>query len=186
MPTDLDLAFDFTMTQEVPDPAHPLEDNPADPGGLTKWGVASKFWPPHRLERVVGKRDLREITREDAKTIFRVSYWEPTKCGLFPWPVNLALSDFAYNCGVPIASKSLQRAAGLTGDDVDGKIGPMTRAAAADAIKTAGPVGFALALGLERRRWYAQRLIDDPKMAVWLDTWVLRTRAAEKLAKKPR
>ena len=96
-------------------------DHPSDPGGRTMWGVT---------ERVARSRgftgDMRTLTRDEAKRIYRADYWEPIRADDLPQQVRFDVFDGAVNSGVKQSVKWLQAAAGAT---ADGVIGPKTLAA---------------------------------------------------------
>lgn len=165
---DLDRAWRFTSEAEGD-----WSDDAGDPGGETKWGVPRNNWTDAQLIALTG-HPFSALTEEDAKTIYRICYWQTLRCDEFPFPVNLALADFAYNCGVAIASKSLQRASGMTGSDVDGKIGPRSMRWATNAMNRVGPVAFARRIGGRRRLWYIQRVQEQPEMGKFFNVWLQR------------
>lgn len=92
-------------------------NDPADPGGETKYGVSKRAYP---------NEDIAGLTLERAKEIYLHDYWEKAKCDQLPGEVRYAHFDMAVNAGIHAANKNLQRAARTT---VDGVIGPMTLAA---------------------------------------------------------
>ena len=49
-------------------------NNPADPGGETNWGISKRAFP---------QVDIKALTRDDAKALYRANYWDPrhTRCG---------------------------------------------------------------------------------------------------------
>lgn len=99
-------------------------DDPDDPGGATKWGVAM-----NRLGRVLGirdKEDLRGLTKKWVRRVFRARYWRRCACDELPSGIDLAVFDSAINQGQTRAAKLLQRAARVK---ADGMIGPRTLAA---------------------------------------------------------
>lgn len=48
-----------------------LVNNPADPGGLTKYGISQRSYPD---------LDIRNLSIEDAKEIYFRDYWTPAGC----------------------------------------------------------------------------------------------------------
>lgn len=92
-------------------------NNPNDPGGETKYGVSKRAYP---------NVDIKNLTLDQAKDIYRRDYWNPVNCDAMPDAVRFDLFDASVNSGNAQASKWLQQAAGVT---ADGKIGPRTLAA---------------------------------------------------------
>lgn len=92
-----------------------------DPGGLTKWGIASR-WYPEVLRA--------DFSRADAVAIYRRQYWDRCACDLMPAWLALMIFDSAVQHAPGTAIMMLQRALGV---QVDGLIGKATRAAIAQA-----------------------------------------------------
>ncbi|MFM1814310.1 MAG: hypothetical protein RLZ98_1005 [Pseudomonadota bacterium] len=107
-------------------------DDPYDPGGPTNLGITLATLAAHKGIAVsadtVGelKKQIKAISRETETEIYRSRYWRPSKAQDLPRPVALFHFDAAVNQGVGTAARMLQEAAGV---DVDGSIGPLTRAA---------------------------------------------------------
>lgn len=125
---NLDICMRFTLGPSV---EGGFSDNPADPGGATNHGVSIRA---HRDD--IGDKDgdgdidsddVRLLTLDDAKAIFRADYFAPCKADQLPAPLALMLVDFAYNSGVRTACRKLQDRLGVA---ADGKIGPHTCAIA--------------------------------------------------------
>jgi lysozyme family protein len=93
-------------------------DHPNDPGGETKFGISKRSYP---------HVDIKRLTLEEAKAIYKRDFWGPAGCDAVPGSVKFELFDTAVNSGVKTAIKLLQRACGAF---VDGAIGPNTLLAA--------------------------------------------------------
>lgn len=89
-------------------------NNPADPGGETKYGISKRAYPGE---------DIRNITLDRAKAIYLRDYWGPAGCDGVPYAIRFDLFDMAVNSGVKAAVKCLQTAAG---SPTDGILGPNT------------------------------------------------------------
>lgn len=102
-----------------------LTDDPADPGGLTKYGISQRAYPAV---------DIRNLTLDGAKAIYRQDYWGPAGCEQVPDAIRFDLFDMAVNSGVKTAIKTLQKA---VLENEDGVMGPATMTAlqAADPVK---------------------------------------------------
>lgn len=89
-------------------------DNPFDPGGETKYGISKRAHP---------NVDIKQLTKQDAKEIYRIHYWERVQCDEMPERFRLIYFDAAVNHGVIYATKTLQSILGVT---IDGIVGPQT------------------------------------------------------------
>lgn len=91
-----------------------IVNDPHDPGGLTNFGIAQKFYP---------EVDIKNLTKEEACVIYKRDYWDKCCCEDIPDALRLAVFDCAVNQGVSIAIMMLQSSIGVK---PDGHIGPMT------------------------------------------------------------
>lgn len=100
-----------------------LTDNPSDPGGLTRWGIALNRHPDLTAE------DIRNMTAERAGQIFAHDYWPARSADL---PGYLATPLLA-SCVLqgPVSGVEILQAA--LGAHIDGNIGPQTISAAQGA-----------------------------------------------------
>lgn len=94
-------------------------DNPADPGGETKYGVSKRAHPDV---------DIANLTLDGAKQIYKAQYWDKLFLDTADPRLALAAFDAAVNNGVGAATKWLQSALGVA---ADGIIGSATKAALA-------------------------------------------------------
>ena len=62
-------------------------NNPADPGGETQWGISKRAFP---------QVDIKNLTRDDAKAIYLVHYWQP----LAPYGLTGLYQKVAFECAV--------------------------------------------------------------------------------------
>lgn len=113
---DFDKAFSLLLGSEGG-----YSDHKADPGGRTMWGITERVARSHGFTG-----DMRTLTRDEAKRIYRADYWEPVRADELPPQVRYDVFDGAVNSGVKQSVKWLQRAAGVTDDGI---IGPKTLAA---------------------------------------------------------
>lgn len=84
-----------------------------DPGGETKYGISKRAYP---------NVNIRELTLDQAKEIYRRDYWDRLHLDELPDAIRYDLFDAAVNSGVSAAAKFLQRAAGTAADGVIGKM----------------------------------------------------------------
>ncbi|MBI1650820.1 TIGR02594 family protein [Hyphomicrobium sulfonivorans] len=118
--------------------AHVLEmeggytDDPHDPGGPTNRGITLATyaaWQGVRLNAATRsglKAELRRIGADVVRDIYFARYWSLAHCSEMAPALAFFHFDAAVNHGVTGAMRLLQRAVGT---DVDGEIGPNTRAA---------------------------------------------------------
>ena len=94
-------------------------NDPKDLGGETKYGITKRFYP---------NLNIKELTIEQAKEIYRKDYWDKNKVESLPQNLWHIYFDMCVNMGKRTAVKVLQRAAVNKGRkiEVDGGLGPMT------------------------------------------------------------
>jgi hypothetical protein len=97
-------------------------DHPRDPGGATNFGITLKTLAAWRDEPVTAD-DVREMTPEEARLIYRANYWNALNCDNLPPGVDLVCFDFGVNAGVGRAAKTLQKVVAV---EADGQVGPIT------------------------------------------------------------
>jgi lysozyme family protein len=109
------MSFDRAFTM-VTDSTHEggLVDDPRDPGGLTKYGISQRAYPGE---------DIRNLTLERAKELYRRDYWSPIRGDQLPDALALCLFDMAVNSGPTQAVRTLQHAIDVP---ADGILGPGT------------------------------------------------------------
>ena len=103
-------------------------NHPADPGGETNFGISKRTYPGE---------DIRGMTLQRAKTLYRRDFWGPAGCDALPPGVQFNVFDMAVNSGVRNAIKTLQRA---VGEIEDGVLGPRTLQAAQSMPAAVEPV----------------------------------------------
>lgn len=74
-------------------------NDPKDPGGETRWGIAKRSHPTV---------DIKNLTREKAIEIYRAEYWRPSGADELAEPLALIVFDSAVNCGVTQAKHWLE------------------------------------------------------------------------------
>lgn len=99
-------------------------NHPEDPGGETNWGISRRSYPA---------LDIKNLTREEAKEIYRRDFWERVHAERLADGVAFQMFDFAVNSGIETAVRYLQRALGVADD---GHFGPVSQAAAAAMSET--------------------------------------------------
>lgn len=117
--TDFDTVFDRLMGHEGG-----YVNDPADPGGETKWGISKRSYPDE---------DIPNLSQERAKALFRRDFWNRIHADSLHDGVAAQLADFAYHSGPETAVRYFQRALGVADD---GHWGPVSQAAAAQMSET--------------------------------------------------
>lgn len=143
-------------------------NDPADPGGETRFGISKRAYP---------NEDIKNLTVARAQEIFRRDYWAPLHCDEMPAPLAIAVSDAAFNHGPHAAIEMLQEALGVK---ADGIIGHATLRAA----RAAGPDEVIRFCRLRISRYHDLAALR-PYQRKFLSGWVGRVlrvhRAAVKL-----
>lgn len=103
-------------------------DNPADPGGATNMGITLNTLRAWRHDDTLTAEDVRDLSQEEAKAIYRAEYWNKMQCDALPAGVDLSVFDFGVNAGPSRSVKLLQK---LVGAPQDGAMGPITLSAVA-------------------------------------------------------
>ena len=120
----------------------------------TKYGISAHAFPD---------LDIKSLTLEQARQIYRDKYWSAACCDMLPDPLKFPVFDLAVNSGPGRAARLLQRAVGA---EEDGSIGPQTLMSIHNM-----PVDRVL------RRLDAHRLLlmaDDPTFVAFGRGWVKR------------
>jgi len=116
---NFDTAFDRLMGHEGG-----YVNHPNDPGGETKWGISRRSYP---------SLDIQNLTRLDAKEIYRRDFWNAIHADEMYDGVAFQALDFAINSGIQTAIRKLQAAVGVADD---GYWGPVTQASVAAMTET--------------------------------------------------
>jgi lysozyme family protein len=104
MEQNFERAFKFAMDCEKY-----RSDDPRDPGGLTIWGISSRYYPMV----VASMRGMSEAEAlEFAKGFYRGSIWEAMKCDQIANPLDIVVFDTAIIPGPGAAKRFL----GMTHD----------------------------------------------------------------------
>ncbi len=104
------------------------DDDPLDHGGRTSRGITQREYDAWRESRGFPKQDVWSASKYEVETIYHDEYWNPY-CDGFPAGTDYMYFDMAINAGPYRAAVLLQRALGVR---ADGRIGPVTRLAAAN------------------------------------------------------
>lgn len=94
-------------------------DHPSDPGGATNLGVTKRVWEEW-VKCNVTKGEIKSLTPEMVKPLYRKRFWDACKCDDLPSGLDYVVFDIAVNSGSGRAAKFLQSAVGATPDGVVG------------------------------------------------------------------
>jgi lysozyme family protein len=133
-------------------------NDPNDPGGETKYGIAENENPDI---------DVKNLNWEQAKHIYFDRYWIPSHCDDMPGRLAALHFDGSINIGLASAAKLIQRAVNVT---VDGKIGQET----IEAIKNADEIALCNSVCDERADYYRNIVQRKPTQAKYLRGWLIR------------
>lgn len=128
-------------------------NDPRDPGGETKFGIAKRSYP---------NVDIKNLTRDGAKAIYKADFWDRAQCDKLPASFSFQALDAAVNHGMGNAVRWMQRAAGVADD---GYIGPVTIA----AINRQEAADLVLRFTAERLRFYAKLATFDVFGRGWIN-----------------
>ncbi len=154
-------------------------NDPADPGGATKYGVTIGTMRALGLDKTGDGRitveDVTALTRSDAVRIFRERYFRAPRIDLLPEPLQPSVFDMQVNAGSN-AVRILQRLLAEFDEPVtvDGLIGPQTAEAARRGFDKAGQY-LVDAYAIARRNYYFHLADRKPRLRKFA-----RTRAGTK------
>lgn len=149
-------------------------DHPKDPGGATNLGITIgtlSNW----LGREATKAEVKALTIDKVKPIYRKNYWDVVKGDDLPSGVDFAVYDFAVNSGPSRAAIYLQN---IVGSAPDGKIGPLTIKAVSKFVERFGAEQLVSDL-------CSQRLAFLERLSTWSTFgkgWSSRVNGVRKLA----
>lgn len=121
-------------------------NHPKDPGGRTNLGVTQRVYEAW-VGRKVTEQEMKDLTPEDVKPIYRANYWDAVWGDHMPSGVDWSLFDWSVNSGPSRATKALQRIVGAVSDGV---VGPKTM----QAVMDMDPVKIIDMMYEERQRFY--------------------------------
>ena len=104
--SDYDQAFSQVISIEGG-----YSNDPKDPGGETQFGISKRSYPDV---------DIKALTLDGAKAIYKRDYWDKIKGDQLPYPLNMFMFDAAVNQGVTPAVTLLQKTLGVAQDGIFG------------------------------------------------------------------
>ncbi|MCK1968473.1 type VI secretion system tip protein VgrG [Franconibacter sp. IITDAS19] len=151
-------------------------NDPNDSGGATNKGIAWNTWQKYAKEDLGVEPtldNLKNITTEQAETIYRKRYWDPSGFNNLRDP-KLALMSYDWTITSGGAGKQIQK---LLNNEfgqqlvTDGKIGPKTIEAmnsVSDSAKLTSRIADI------RKAYYEDLVVSNPKNAKFLTGWLNR------------
>ena len=160
-----------------------LTDHPADPGGLTNYGVSLRWLRSLGQDSGdidgsgdIDANDIRALTPAQAAALFCDKFWRPNRLDSLPGVIAVAVYDFMVNAGPGQAIRELQRACNMLVTQglplvVDGVLGPKTRT----LVGNCASASLFAAYQERRTRFYTELSRSKPELAVFLRGWLKRT-----------
>jgi len=133
-------------------------NDPVDPGGETKFGVAKNANPD---------LDVKNLDWEGAKAVYYRRYWLNASCDKLPGRIAVLHFDGCVNHGVGRGNKILQTALGV---GQDGVIGDMTLSKANEA----DPIEVCNDICNQREMLYRNIVAKNPSQGKYLGGWLRR------------
>lgn len=141
-----------------------LVNDPADPGGLTKYGISQRRYP---------HEDIANLTKARARHLYYEDFWRPNGYArIRSAAVAKKLFNLAVNMGATQAHVLVQRALRACGTPIeeDGILGRQTF----NAIDAADPIMVLAALRAEAGGFYRTLVALRPKQQRFLKGWLRR------------
>ena len=148
-----------------------FSNHPSDRGGATMYGVTQTTYNAFRKKKGKSQQPVKNITKEEAYTLYEEEYWRAASCHLLPWPISYLTFDAAVNSGVKRAVQWTQAGIGVTADSI---VGPGTVAAAKKVLEE-GDTGRLLGIVDARTVFLARLVSSKPSQAAFLLGWWRRT-----------
>lgn len=179
-----------------------LSDHPADPGGVTNYGVSLAFLKQvaaaqenrDTLERIgvrlpVTRQVILDMTPERARAILRWQFWNIPKLSELPPLVAVFLYDFGVNAGMGRAALLLQEAINtVAGRNLIAlpapNVGPKTRKFSWELFREGKELELTLAALNNRAEWYRNLAAAKIDSRVFLKGWLRRTENCRALVRQ--
>ena len=149
-------------------------NHPADRGGPTKFGITQRTLSTW-LGRPVSAEEVRTLDVDTAREIYEQNYYTAPRIDTLPEEIQPLVFDCAVNHGPRRAISFVQRVineAGFGPIDIDGTLGPQTRAAAEVAQQEME--GFFCNAIVEERLTFYETLALDRSQAPFIRGWRAR------------
>lgn len=153
-------------------------NNPHDPGHQTQSGVTLATFRHWRHDPTATVAQLKAITAPELSALYAGLYWAPPCCGNLPRGADLMTFEMSVNAGPRTSAMILQHVLRV---EADGRIGPLTLAAAA-AVE---PDVLVNKLAIAQEAYYRSL----PGFATfgrgWMNRLAARVAAAKDIIKSP-
>lgn len=83
-------------------------NHPSDPGGPTNFGITIYDYRKY-IKPGATAADIKAMTLNEAKAIYRAKYWDAQRCDELPAGVDDAVFDYGVNSGIGRSGKVLRR-----------------------------------------------------------------------------
>jgi lysozyme family protein len=146
-------------------------DNPNDPGGVTNYGISSRWL--HSVGLPCSREDVLALTVERATELYREYWWDPQRFGdIADQTIATKCFDMAVNAGPRQANILLQRALAYLEKPVkvDGVIGLITLV----AINSCDPAALLGELTRAYSHFYKGLVATRPDLSGFLAGWLKR------------
>jgi hypothetical protein len=90
-------------------------NHPSDPGGPTNFGITLTDYRRY-IKPDATAADVRAMSVDQAKAIYRKRYWDAQRCDDLPAGVDYSVFDYGVNSGIGRSGKVLRRVVGLPAD----------------------------------------------------------------------
>ncbi len=164
-------------------------NHPKDRGGATNLGVTQLVYNKYRQDQGQPVQTVRNITKEEAKSIYIHGYWNKVQGDRLPTLTAISLADFAYNSGPTRAIHEMKRFLRDNGYDIpmtaEGnavkheRLDSETMAAVKDYVSKHGDEKLARGITLERSQFVKAIVKEKPSQGTFLDGWNNRIDALE-------
>lgn len=158
--------FAYAIARTLAFEGNELTNDPADPGGLTRYGISRRSHPDV---------DIASLTRAGAEAIYHRDYWLPEYERIESVALAAKVFDLAVLCGHTQAHRMFQRALRSTEHVVaeDGILGPKTLAASG----AAPPFAVLAALRSEAAGYFRTLTAQKPALRRFSGGWEVRAYA---------
>ena len=116
------LNFDIAV-EEVFEREGGFANLEGDRGGKTNLGITERVYLKYCKEKGIVAKRIEDITKDDARPIYKDWYWDAMKCDFLPAGIDYLAFDFCVHSGEGNATRVIQK---MVGAVVDGAFGNNT------------------------------------------------------------